>query len=334
MRLEARAEVEPQLGEHGVGHLGIVGDDHQQVALRCIEARAELVELRVGEELRDRRAPAVGLAEGPDEALGAELLGAADQPVELGARQLARARVDPLDDAAAVDRAAEDLELGLAQGVGEVDELEPEAGVGAVGAEAADRLVVGQPGQRKLEGPVPEPAEDMGEEPLVDVEHVLDPDERHLEVELGEVGLAVGALLLVAKAARDLVVALEPADHQQLLEELRRLGQRVERTRARGGTGRGSRAPPRESSATASGSRPRESPRSRGTRGSRRRRGRASRATRASARAACRGSDSAAAPPRPPRPRSSRSRTAGYRRRRPGRPRRRGSRTPPSGCRG
>ena len=60
------------------------------------------------------------------------------------------------------------------------------------------------------------------------VDHVLDVDEGHLDVELGEVGLAVGAQVLVAEAAGDLVVALEAGDHQQLLEELRRLRQRVE----------------------------------------------------------------------------------------------------------
>ena len=57
-------------------------------------------------------------------------------------------------------------------------------------------------------------------------------DERHLEVELGELGLAVGAQVLVAEAAGDLVVALVAGHHQQLLEELRRLRQRVEVARA------------------------------------------------------------------------------------------------------
>ena len=60
-------------------------------------------------------------------------------------------------------------------------------------------------------------------------EHVLDADERHLEVDLRELELAVGALVLVAEAARDLEVAVEARDHQQLLHELRRLRQRVER---------------------------------------------------------------------------------------------------------
>ena len=61
--------------------------------------------------------------------------------------------------------------------------------------------------------------------------HVVLADERHLDVDLGELRLAVGARILVAHAARDLHVATEPADHQDLLEDLRRLRQRVERPR-------------------------------------------------------------------------------------------------------
>ena len=70
-----------------------------------------------------------------------------------------------------------------------------------------------------------ERADDAG---LHDVEHVLALDERHLEVELAELELAVGAEILVAPAGGDLVVAVDPADHAELLEELRRLGEGVE----------------------------------------------------------------------------------------------------------
>ena len=52
--------------------------------------------------------------------------------------------------------------------------------------------------------------------------------ERHLQIDLREFGLAVGAQILVAEAAHDLEILLEAADHQQLLEDLRRLRQRVE----------------------------------------------------------------------------------------------------------
>ena len=56
-------------------------------------------------------------------------------------------------------------------------------------------------------------------------------DEAHLDVDLGVLGLPVGAQILVAERPRDLVVALEAADHQQLLEQLRRLRQGVELAR-------------------------------------------------------------------------------------------------------
>ena len=62
--------------------------------------------------------------------------------------------------------------------------------------------------------------------------HVLLRHEGHFEIELVELaGRAVGAARLVAKARRDLEIAVEPGDHQQLLELLRRLRQRVELTR-------------------------------------------------------------------------------------------------------
>ena len=52
--------------------------------------------------------------------------------------------------------------------------------------------------------------------------------ERHLEVDLRELELPVGAQVLVAEAARDLHVAVHPGNHQDLLEDLRRLRQREE----------------------------------------------------------------------------------------------------------
>ncbi len=57
--------------------------------------------------------------------------------------------------------------------------------------------------------------------------HVVLVHEAHLDVELGELRLPVGAEVLVPVAARDLVVALHAGDHQQLLEQLRALRQGV-----------------------------------------------------------------------------------------------------------
>ncbi len=51
-------------------------------------------------------------------------------------------------------------------------------------------------------------------------------EERGFDVDLRELGLAVGAQVFVAEALGDLVVAVEAGHHQQLLEQLRRLRQR------------------------------------------------------------------------------------------------------------
>ena len=64
--------------------------------------------------------------------------------------------------------------------------------------------------------------------PLDEVHHGRLVDEAHLEVELGELRLAVAAQVLVAEAAGDLEVAVDAADHQQLLELLRALRQGVD----------------------------------------------------------------------------------------------------------
>src|SRR5690606_41857278 len=62
------------------------------------------------------------------------------------------------------------------------------------------------------------------------------PDEAGLDVELHELELPVGAEVLVAQAAGDLVVAVDPPDHRELLEQLGALWERVEaaRLQARG----------------------------------------------------------------------------------------------------
>ena len=50
----------------------------------------------------------------------------------------------------------------------------------------------------------------------------------HLEIDLSEFGLAIGAEILITEAADDLEVLIEAADHEELLEDLRGLRERVE----------------------------------------------------------------------------------------------------------
>ena len=57
-------------------------------------------------------------------------------------------------------------------------------------------------------------------------------DKRHFDVELVELaGRTVGAGVLVAKARSNLEITVEPGNHEQLLELLRRLGQGIKFSR-------------------------------------------------------------------------------------------------------
>ena len=109
-------------------------------------------------------------------------------------------------------------------------DLEPVAQVGPVDAVALHRVRVRHAPERRRECRDP-PRAKRAHEPLGDAHDVLLRDERRLDVDLRELRLPVGAQVLVAEAARDLEVAVEARDHQQLLVELRRLRQRVELAR-------------------------------------------------------------------------------------------------------
>ena len=106
-------------------------------------------------------------------------------------------------------------------------QLHAVTGVGLIGAVGIHRVPVVDAAQRR--GHVDAHlGEGVGEDVLERAHDVVLLHEAHLDVDLGELGLAVGTQVLVAEALGDLVVALDAADHEQLLQELRGLGQRVE----------------------------------------------------------------------------------------------------------
>jgi hypothetical protein len=118
--------------------------------------------------------------------------------------------------------------------VPEVDQLHAEAQVGLVGAEPGHGLRVGEHGDlpdRCAGDPFDRGGHRVGD----DGPDVGAVGEAHLGVELHELELPVGPEVLVAQAPGDLVVAVEPTHHEQLLEQLGALGQRVELARGEAG---------------------------------------------------------------------------------------------------
>ena len=117
--------------------------------------------------------------------------------------------------------------------LGHLLHLDRVAQVRLVGAVVAHRLAIGN--ARELlrhRLAVGESFEHAADHRLHRREDVVLRDEAHLDVELVEfAGQPVGARILVAEAGRDLEIAVEARHHDELLELLRRLRQRVELSR-------------------------------------------------------------------------------------------------------
>ena len=93
------------------------------------------------------------------------------------------------------------------------------------------RLAVRNARKRSLghRAPVGKFAEQPGKHRLDRRKHIVLRHEAHLEIELVEFPRTpVSPRILVAETGRDLEIFVEPGDHQQLLEHLRRLRKRVE----------------------------------------------------------------------------------------------------------
>ena len=132
-----------------------------------------------------------------------------------------------------VEHAGENLEARAAERLADVLHLDRIAQVRLVGAVFPHRLGIGDQREfRRHRLAAGKLLEHAAHDRLDRVEHVLLGDEAHLQIELVEfAGRAVGAGVLVAEAGRDLEVAIEARHHDELLELLRRLRQRVEFSR-------------------------------------------------------------------------------------------------------
>ncbi|MDQ0664165.1 hypothetical protein QFZ35_002663 [Arthrobacter ulcerisalmonis] len=131
-------------------------------------------------------------------------------------------------------RCLEDAEVGVLEEFGEFGEFNTKTEVGLVRAVTGHCIRVGDPldGRGDLDVDQLPQCFDDGFAQGNDVVLV---HEARLDVQLGEFRLAVGAEVLVPVAAGNLVVLLETAHLQELLEKLRRLRQGVPGTRGKTG---------------------------------------------------------------------------------------------------
>jgi len=136
--------------------------------------------------------------------------------------------VEGFDDASVVDCAGEDFEVGVFEGFGEVLDFEFEAGVGFVDAVVVHGFVEGHAGEGGGDIDVEDVFPDAFHEAFHEGVHAFAVDEGDFDVDLGELGLAVGPEVFVTEAFGELIVSLYAGDHEHLFVLLGGLGEGVE----------------------------------------------------------------------------------------------------------
>ena len=225
---DPNAELADRLGRGLPG----VGGEEDGVSLLASEAFDQFGGDRF-DEAADAGLESVSRALGRGDTAGAEGL----DPLRVAVGHLAGQLLGPagnperLDDAAThgarlLEGRGEHAEVGLPREVADVGDLQTESQVRSVDAVVLHRVAPGHPRD------VPDlDAEEFPPERLGELAHRLEDvvaiDEAHLEVDLGELRLAVGPGVLVAKTLGQLDVPFAAGDHEDLLEELGALRQGV-----------------------------------------------------------------------------------------------------------
>src|SRR5262249_44495180 len=119
--------------------------------------------------------------------------------------------------AAAFDSRAENLELGLRRQVTYIDDSQAVAKVRLIGPVAKHGVGIFHAWQRQRDCHAETAAENLRSQSLDHLKYIVHVYERHFQVELGELRLSIGALVLVAQAVGDLEVLVVAGDHQKLL---------------------------------------------------------------------------------------------------------------------
>ena len=229
-QVELATQLQTQRTEHRERDAVLVGDDEDHVALLGAEDGEDALEVALAEELAERAGGLILRPADVGETLGADALDILGELVDLLAGEGCGGvlRDDGAHRAAVFDRAFKDDEVDILHGVAQVDQRHAEAHVGLVGAVGVHRGLIGHALKGRGQLDALHLSEQALHEPLVDLHDILDIDEAQLHIDLGELGLAVGAEILVAEAARELDIAVEARHHQELLVDLGRLGQGVE----------------------------------------------------------------------------------------------------------
>ena len=124
-------------------------------------------------------------------------------------------------------RTAKDLEIDGFGKLGQVDNFHTETEIRLVRTIAFHGFVIVHARQRQLEVKPENLLRQVGDHAVHERENVFHLDKRHLNIQLSEFRLTVGAEVFVTETARQLNVTVVSGNHEQLFVQLRGLGQGV-----------------------------------------------------------------------------------------------------------
>ena len=220
-----------QAAQHAPHHLQPVGAEEDEVAGLRVHAHFQIPPHLWFKILGQNGVDLAGFAiENPGHALGAEANGLAGKQLNGGAgKDRARALdIDGTHYAAAFQRFRKDGKRRAARDVAHIHDGQIKTQIRLVAAIAVHGLQPGEPPEGMRHGAAHHPLKQPGEQIPEKREHILLVHEASLHVHLGKLGLAVGAQILVAEAAGHLIVFVDTRHHQELLVDLRALGQGIE----------------------------------------------------------------------------------------------------------
>ena len=222
------AQLKAERAEDGAGGVAIGGLEEQKVARFSRHRLQHGREFGGGHELGHRTVDFATLLDlEPGQTLGSPVLRQIGELIDAVAGEVGAAGQAQTLHALGLEHAG----FGLFEDLRELHELHVEAHVGLVGAVFLHGLL-----PRHLRNYVHRTRTgnrfSRGEDGLGDaLVHIFLRDKAHLGVELGELELAVSTEVFVSHTAGDLEVPVGARDHQELLEQLRRLRQCVEAAR-------------------------------------------------------------------------------------------------------
>ena len=226
-------DFEAHTTKDGAGAFPLASDEEYDIALGNGECADEIVFFIVGKKFPQRALVFAIFAFNEGEGFHGKprLNGDLVEPVHLAGGDAREAfGVDGFDHAAAVEDGTENLKLCASKDSAKVGDFHVVARVWLIDAVGVHGIAPGHAGKWPGHGAVEAGLEHRLKKAFDEVDDVFLADEGCLDVDLRELGLAVGAKVFIAEAAGDLEIFFQSGDHEELFVLLWRLGEGEEFT--------------------------------------------------------------------------------------------------------